>query len=295
VSACNEDEGGLGEITHRFVFQSILQARGVFVAQQHKPVSPSLPHLSALHSWFWEAILAYLMGPALPQKLDLLASFQAEKGLAEAPVNLPTVVLLNFRDKLEEDAAAKARASSSPSERPALPAGSASTSPSSSPKQPRSKPATQETGRDSPRSGGGEEASSSAGVEGGGGPAGGAERGGDGRGGAWDHVVTLETARLMMDRVREADLAAGRGGGRRVSLFDCSMKNCFGLRVRSDGSERRVAGRPCGVGFLDADAASMIVRPLVCTARGGRQASGFCGKDLVRSHFFAFYRPRHLR
>ncbi|CAM9659882.1 unnamed protein product, partial [Hapterophycus canaliculatus] len=54
---------------------------------------------------------------------------------------------------------------------------------------------------------------------------------GSGTGGAWDHVVTLETARLMMDRVREADEAAGRGTGRRVSLFDCSMKNCFGLRV----------------------------------------------------------------
>lgn len=72
---------------------------------------------------------------------------------------------------------------------------------------------------------------------------GGAEQSGGGRGGAWDHVVTLETARLMMDRVREADLAAGRGGGRRVSLFDCSMKNCFGLRVRSCGSEERFAGR----------------------------------------------------
>ncbi len=151
------------------------------------------------------------------------------------------MVLLNFRDKLEEDAVEQA---SSVQRQPGTAAGDASSS--SSPQPPRPKPATQppETEKDPPPRGGeGEASSSSAGAEGGGAPAGGeaadgaardgaAEQGGGGRGGAWDHVVTLETARLMMDRVREADLAAGRGGGRRVSLFDCSMKNCFGLRVR---------------------------------------------------------------
>lgn len=44
-------------------------------------------------------------------------------------------------------------------------------------------------------------------------------------------VVTLEQVWAMVDRVTRADEAEGRGGGRLVSLFDCSMKNCFGLRV----------------------------------------------------------------
>lgn len=58
--------------------------------------------------------------------------------------------------------------------------------------------------------------------------------------GGWDHVVTLETARLMMERVRKADEVEGRGAGRRVSLFDCSMKNCFGLRVRRRERQRQI-------------------------------------------------------
>lgn len=44
--------------------------------------------------------------------------------------------------------------------------------------------------------------------------------------------VTLEEARAMVDRVTRGDEEEGRGSGRLVSLFDCSMKNCFGLRVR---------------------------------------------------------------
>ena len=189
---------------------------------------------------------------------------QAEKGLAEAPVDLPTVVLLNFRDKLEEDAAAKA------SERLGTPAAAAAAAAAfPQPRQSASSTQPTGTGKDPSRSGEGDEegasssasaaeggvqaaagAAAAAAVEGDDGAAqddgvrppgtdrqGGGEGGGRGAG-AWDHVVTLETARLMMDRVREADLAAGRGGGRRVSLFDCSMKNCFGLRVSERERER---------------------------------------------------------
>ncbi|CAM9104254.1 unnamed protein product, partial [Scytosiphon promiscuus] len=202
--------------------------------------------------------IIFMVDPYRPETLD-----KVEESLAEAPFELPTVVLLNFRDKLEEDAVAKA------SEKP----GNPSPAPTRPPKQqPAPAPAStaapgeaasaktpppSDTGGDVPAaaaaaaaaaeeegdvsgagatgvSGGGDRPGvvDRATVEGDGGGDGGGNRGaGGGTGGAWDHVVTLETARLMMDRVREADEAAGRGARRRVSLFDCSMKNCFGLRV----------------------------------------------------------------
>lgn len=148
-------------------------------------------------------------------------------------MNLPTVVLLNFRDKLEEDAVAKASEKAGARRTPPPPLTEA--------------PAAAAAGSPPDNDGNAQEASA-AGAAGGadGAPdhpgtdqaAGGRDVGGGsssvkggGTGGAWDHVVTLETARMMMERVREADEAAGRGSGRRVSLFDCSMKNCFGLRV----------------------------------------------------------------
>lgn len=159
---------------------------------------------------------------------------QVEKGLAEAPVNLPTVVLLNFRDKLEEDAVARASETPGRNRTPSsagAPAAGAAGSP----------PVDDGYGEE-PSAAGAKRDVSAAGAGAGadGGPdhpgteqaAGGRVDGArSAKGGAWDHVVTLETARLMMERVREADEAAGRGSGRRVSLFDCSMKNCFGLRV----------------------------------------------------------------
>lgn len=43
--------------------------------------------------------------------------------------------------------------------------------------------------------------------------------------------VTLEEVKMMVDRVTHGDEEHGRGSGRLVSIFDCSMKNCFGLRV----------------------------------------------------------------
>ncbi|CAN0095768.1 unnamed protein product, partial [Ectocarpus sp. 12 AP-2014] len=56
----------------------------------------------------------FMVDPYRPETLD-----KVEKGLAEAPVDLPTVVLLNFRDKLEEDAVAKASQRSGTSTTPA--------------------------------------------------------------------------------------------------------------------------------------------------------------------------------
>lgn len=143
---------------------------------------------------------------------------KVEKALAEAPVGLPAVILLNFRDKIEEDSAAKAteQAKTAPAERPARP----STTPADPPKEvandgsaAREENVEAESKADAGSSG--EKVESA-----------------DDKAGAWEHIVTLESARLMIDRVRETDAAEGRGAGRRISLFDCSMKNCFGLRVR---------------------------------------------------------------
>ncbi|CAN0386353.1 unnamed protein product, partial [Ectocarpus sp. 12 AP-2014] len=58
--------------------------------------------------------IIFMVDPYRPETLG-----KVEKGLAEAPVDLPTVVLLNFRDKLEEDAAAKASQRSGTSTTPA--------------------------------------------------------------------------------------------------------------------------------------------------------------------------------
>lgn len=133
---------------------------------------------------------------------------KVEKALAEAPVGLPAVILLNFRDKIEEDSAAKAteQAKAAPAERPVRP----SPTPADPPK---------EVAKDS-------SAAKEENVEAG------SKADAEDKTGAWEHIVTLESARLMIDRVRETDTAEGRGAGRRISLFDCSMKNCFGLRVR---------------------------------------------------------------
>lgn len=135
-----------------------------------------------------------------------------EEALAEAPVGLPVVILLNFRDKIEEDSAAKAteQAKAAPAERPARP----SPTPTDPPKEVANDSSVEKEES--------VEAGSKADAE--------------DKAGAWEHIVTLESARLMVDRVRETDTTEGRGGGRRISLFDCSMKNCFGLRVR-DGSQ----------------------------------------------------------
>lgn len=157
----------------------------------------------------------------------------------EAPADLPAVILLNFRDKMEEDAAAKASQKPSKKVSPPVESGTplpTSTSPQISPKSPPPNPLNEGTPGVPPQNpcieeGAGEEAT----VE-----ADGAESGGGGGGedGAWGHVATLEDCRLMMDRVKEADEAEGKGGRRRVSLFDCSMKNCFGLRVRNGARGR---------------------------------------------------------
>lgn len=150
---------------------------------------------------------------------------QVEKALTEAPVELPAVVLLNFRDKLEEDAAA-AKASEVPATPVPPPPPAAETPPKIPPSSSPKDAVANEEGSGSAPEG--------VAVDGGGGEGGDAEDTAGkkiGKMGAWGHVVTLETASLMMERVREADEREGRGGGRRVSLFDCSMKNCFGLRV----------------------------------------------------------------
>lgn len=155
-----------------------------------------------------------------------------EKALAEAPVELPAVILLNFRDKLEEDAAAKA---SGVPVTPPIPPPASGTPPDVTPSSLKEAETPPNDPASSPKAPVADERSGSVpeGVSGGG-------EGGDvvevgskeGVGkGAWGHVVTLETASLMMERVRETDEREGRGAGRRVSLFDCSMKNCFGLRV----------------------------------------------------------------
>eukprot|EP00752_Nemacystus_decipiens_P007236 g6477.t1 len=178
--------------------------------------------------------IIFMVDPYRPETLD-----KVERGLAEAPVNLPTVVLLNFRDKLEEDAVAKASEKDGTRRAPQPPPKTTATTTTEAPD-------VAAAGSPPDGDGNGREEASASGAAGadGGAPdhpgteqaAAGREDGdssvrGGGTGGAWDHVVTLETARLMMERVREADEAAGRGSGRRVSLFDCSMKNCFGLRV----------------------------------------------------------------
>ncbi|CAM9222419.1 unnamed protein product [Ectocarpus sp. 13 AM-2016] len=178
--------------------------------------------------------IVFMVDPYRPETLD-----KAKKGLAEAPVDLPTVVLLNFRDKLEEDAVVNASQRSSTSTTPAsataaavmasTPSLTASAAESAADPPPGDGDASAAAGASS-----GTESAATAAMAGaseGVVSASSAVDGGGGKGGAWDHVVTLETARLMMDRVKEADEAAGRGAGRRVSLFDCSMKNCFGLRV----------------------------------------------------------------
>ncbi|CAM9220849.1 unnamed protein product [Ectocarpus sp. 8 AP-2014] len=171
--------------------------------------------------------IIFMVDPYRPETLD-----KAKKGLAEAPVDLPTVVLLNFRDKLEEDAVAKASQKSGTSTTPASAAAAAAMASTQSPTA-----SGAEAAADPPPGDGDASAAvgTSSGTESAAKAAASASEvavdGGGGKGGAWDHVVTLETARLMMDRVKEADEAAGRGAGRRVSLFDCSMKNCFGLRV----------------------------------------------------------------
>lgn len=155
-----------------------------------------------------------------------------EKALTEAPVELPAVILLNFRDKLEEDAAAKA---SGVPVTPPIPPPASETPPNVPPSSPKDTKTPPNDTPSSPKDAVADEGSGSVpeGVAGGG-------EGGDvgevgskegGEMGAWGHVVTLETASLMMERVRETDEREGRGAGRRVSLFDCSMKNCFGLRV----------------------------------------------------------------
>eukprot|EP00903_Cladosiphon_okamuranus_P008926 g8544.t1 len=187
--------------------------------------------------------IIFMVDPYRPETLD-----KVEKSLAEAPVNLPTVVLLNFRDKLEEDAVAKAsqqtgaRRMTPWTEPPAAAAAAAdSTSNTNGEGEEEEAPAAGGEKRGVSAAGAagpdgvldhpGAEQAAGEGAGGTGGDDGGGSSKGGGTGGAWDHVVTLETARLMMERVREADEAAGRGSGRRVSLFDCSMKNCFGLRV----------------------------------------------------------------
>ncbi|CBN76796.1 RBEL1, Ras superfamily GTPase [Ectocarpus siliculosus] len=180
--------------------------------------------------------IIFVVDPYRPETLD-----KVEKGLAEAPVDLPTVVLLNFRDKLEEDAVAKASQKSGTSTTPASAAAAATAamastqSPAASAAEAAADPSPGDGDASTavgPSSGTESVATAAAvGASEGFDSASSAVDGGGGKGGAWDHVVTLETARLMMDRVKEADEAAGRGAGRRVSLFDCSMKNCFGLRV----------------------------------------------------------------
>ncbi|CAN0386984.1 unnamed protein product, partial [Ectocarpus fasciculatus] len=167
--------------------------------------------------------IIFMVDPYRPDTLD-----KAKKGLAEAPVDLPTVVLLNFRDKMEEDAVAKA--SQKPGTSPAAAAAASTQSAPASAAQAADPPPPGD-GDASAATSGPESAATAAGVPEGAVSATSAVGRGGGKGGAWDHVVTLETARLMMYRVKEADEAAGRGAGRRVSLFDCSMKNCFGLRV----------------------------------------------------------------
>ncbi|CAM9600102.1 unnamed protein product, partial [Ectocarpus sp. 4 AP-2014] len=177
--------------------------------------------------------IIFMVDPYRPETLD-----KAKKGLAEAPVDLPTVVLLNFRDKLEEDAVAKASQKSGISTTPASAAAAAvasTQSPTASAAEAAADPPPGDG--DASATVGASSGTESAATAAAAGASEGfdsgsrAVDGGRGKGGAWDHVVTLETARLMMDRVKESDEAAGRGAGRRVSLFDCSMKNCFGLRV----------------------------------------------------------------
>ena len=164
---------------------------------------------------------------------------QVEAALAEAPVNIPAVVLLNFRDKLEEDSAAKANEKpENPAKRPAQ-----ETPPSDPPEQKGEK-----SGAAGEVSEEGDPTEVKAEDEAGEGDAGEKAEVEGAKAGAWGHVVTLESARLMMDRVREVDVAEERGPGRRISLFDCSMKNCFGLRVRSgwrlgESSRRKMAAR----------------------------------------------------
>ena len=151
-------------------------------------------------------------------------------------MNLPTVVLLNFRDKLEEDAVAKASEKAGARRTPpplteASAAAAADSPPDNDGNAQEASAAGTAGGADgAPDHPGTEQVAGGRDVGGGSSSSSGSVKGG-GTGGAWDHVVTLETARMMMERVREADEAAGRGSGRRVSLFDCSMKNCFGLRV----------------------------------------------------------------
>lgn len=169
---------------------------------------------------------------------------KVEKSLAEAPVSLPAVILLNFRDKLEEDAVAKASGKSRTPQPPPAP---------TPPPPPETKTSTdpptllKDSGDGNVAAGDGSAiAKEGVAVEAGEGGVVKEDEGGGGVGvDAWAHVATLETARAMMDRVRELDIAEGRGSGRRVSLFDCSMKNCFGLRVRrrKEGSD----GDGCGV------------------------------------------------
>ncbi|CAB1117384.1 unnamed protein product [Ectocarpus sp. CCAP 1310/34] len=178
--------------------------------------------------------IIFMVDPYRPETLD-----KAKKGLAEAPVDLPTVVLLNFRDKLEEDAVAKASQQSGTSTTPTPVAAAAAMASTQSPTASAAEAAADPPPGDGDASAAvgassGTESAATAAMAGaseGVASASSAVDGGGGKGGAWDHVVTLETARLMMDRIKVADEAAGRGAGRRVSLFDCSMKNCFGLRV----------------------------------------------------------------
>lgn len=159
---------------------------------------------------------------------------KVEKALTEAPVDVPAVILLNFRDKLEEDAVAAAASSASAPQsgtpsRPPISTETVPDTPQTAAEGAEKEVETAEQGGAAPEegvTGGGDRTETTAAAKDDAG-----EGGKGGGGGAWGHVATLETARLMMERVKEADEAEGRGAGRRISLFDCSMKNCFGLRV----------------------------------------------------------------
>lgn len=192
-----------------------------------------------------------------------------EKALAKAPITLPAVVLLNFRDKHDEephdetvDRGITTGGTSVPAVQKPPPNAPASLGNPPSPTVAREgaeedmpseeggKAGTGDSARTEPNHAGnfqtaendqniGTESSPTShsklpedgGNEGLGTATirvGDEPRQGEGGGGI---VVTLQDARAMVDRVTKADEAEGRGHGRLVSLFDCSMKNCFGLRV----------------------------------------------------------------